>query len=118
MDATNLMTWDDLAAEIAKMSPKERACPVLSQDTNTGDFFGYEGVEPPDLDVPAPYLLTPSNTILDILFDLCFLKADSTGVRGGIQGLAASKNEALALIKAAMEQMPEMKPDEKVTMAL
>lgn len=42
---------------------------------------------------------------------------DGKEARGGIQSLAATKAEALALLKAAKEQQPKMKPDKDVTMA-
>lgn len=42
---------------------------------------------------------------------------DSPEPRGGIQGLAATKDEALGLIKAAMKEQPKMEPDKDVTLA-
>jgi hypothetical protein len=35
------LTWDELAAEVAKMSPKQRKMKVLTQDENTGEWVGF-----------------------------------------------------------------------------
>lgn len=54
-----LLTWDKLAELIAKMPANARSEPVLSQDPNTGELFGYDGInEPSD---GLPHLLDASN---------------------------------------------------------
>jgi hypothetical protein len=40
----NLLTYNDLIGLIEKMTPEQRAQPVLREDENTGQFSGFTGI--------------------------------------------------------------------------
>lgn len=40
-----LLTYNDLAKLIAEMSPEDKAKPVLSRNTSTGAFYGFEKID-------------------------------------------------------------------------
>ncbi len=62
-----LISWQQLAELIAAMPAEDRAKPVLSQNGNTGAYFGFVGIhrteDDQDLDLPAntPVLTDDNN---------------------------------------------------------
>ena len=49
-----LLTWEELAALIATMNEEHRKMPVLSQNGQTGAFFGFTGITFSDSEANPP----------------------------------------------------------------